>query len=102
MSDNRLIPKPLVHKHKEYPEHQWRRTENGEIDDGAIIYGYHNGPMCERCGYSFCVFCDPDGWNKEPCVIDEYHCPNCDHLLSKYDKFCSYCGQAISQEGDKE
>lgn len=102
MSDSRLIPKPLVHKHEEYPEHQWRRTESGEIDDAAIIYGYHNGPMCERCGYSFCVLCDPDGWNKELCVIDEYHCPNCDHLLGKHDKFCGYCGQAILQEGDKE
>lgn len=33
MNDSRLIPKPLIHIHEEYPEHQWRRKENGEIDD---------------------------------------------------------------------
>lgn len=98
MSDKRMIPKPLIHKHEEYPEHQWERTENGEIDDGAMMYENHNGPVCERCGYMFCIFCDPNGWDKEPCVIDEYYCPNCGRLIYEKDKFCSNCGQAILQE----
>lgn len=102
MNDSRLIPKPLIHIHEEYPEHQWRRKENGEIDDFAMEFGYHNGPVCERCGYSFCEHCEPDGYDKGPCVIDEYRCPNCNHLLSKNDKFCNHCGQAILQEGDEK
>ena len=95
MNDSRLIPKPLIHRHEEYPEHQWRRKENGEIDDFAMEIGYHNGPVCERCGYSFCEHCEPDGYDKGPCVIDEYYCPNCNHFLYEKDKFCSFCGQAI-------
>lgn len=98
MNDKRMIPRPLVHKHEEYTEHQWRRNENGEIDDMAMSVGYHNGPVCERCWYSFCILCDSDGWNKEPCVVDEYRCPNCNRLLGKEDNYCNYCGQAILQE----
>lgn len=98
MNDKRMIPRSLIHKHEEYPEHQWERTETGEIDDGAMMYEYHNGPVCERCGYTFCILCDPSGYDKEPCVIDEYRCPNCEHLLNEKDKLCNYCGQAILQE----
>lgn len=102
MNDERLIPKSLIHIHEEYTERDWERTESGEIDDMAMSVGYHNGPFCKRCWYTFCVLCDPDGWNKETCVIDEYRCPNCNHLLSKNDKFCNHCGQAILQEGDEK
>lgn len=90
MKDERLTPKPLIHKHEEFPEHDWYRTEDGEIDEFDMSVGFHNGPVCKRC--------DPDGWNAEPCVVDEYRCPNCNHLLNKKDKFCSECGQEILQE----
>ena len=102
MNDERLIPKSLIHIHEEYPEHDWERTESGEIDDMAMSVGYHNGPFCKRCCYTFCVLCNPNGWNEEPCVIDEYRCPICNHLLSEKDRFCSYCGQAILQEGEDD
>ena len=78
---------------------QAKIIESGEIDDMAMSVGYHNGPFCKRCCYTFCVLCNPNGWNEEPCVIDEYRCPSCNHLLSEKDRFCSYCGQAILQEG---
>lgn len=102
MSDERLTPKPLIHKHEEFPEHDWYRTEDGEIDEFAMSVGFHNGPVCKRCGYSFCHWCEPDGWNAEPCVVDEYRCSNCNHLLNKGDKFCSECGQEILQEDSND
>jgi hypothetical protein len=90
--------KPPVHIHEEYPEHDWERDENGNIYDFACDWDYHNGPICKRCSYSFCIHCDPDGWNKEPCIIDEYKCPKCGRNISKDTKFCSDCGQAVKWE----
>lgn len=87
--------KPPVHIHEEYPEHDWERKENGDIDDFAYDGDYHNGPMCKRCYYSFCIYCDPNGWNKKPCIIDEYKCPKCGRYISKGTKFCSDCGQEV-------
>jgi hypothetical protein len=87
--------KPPVHIHEEYPEHDWERKENGDIDDFAYDGDYHNGPMCKRCYYSSCIHCDPNGWNKKPCIIDEYNCPKCGRYISKGTKFCSDCGQAV-------
>ena len=90
--------KPPIHVHEEYKEHDWVRKENGDIDDFAYDGNYHNGPSCKRCHYSFCIFCDPDGWNKEPCIIDEYKCPKCRRYISKGTKFCSDCGQEVKWE----
>lgn len=101
MKDERFTAKPPIHKHEEFAEHKWRRTKDREIDDFAMSFDYHNGPICERCGYTFCVYCEPDGWDKQPCVINEYRCPNCYRSLSKKDKFCSYCGQAIQWDGTR-
>jgi len=93
-------PKPPVHIHEEYPEHDWERTEDGRIDEFAFGVDYHNGPVCKRCQYSFCMHCNPDGWNK-PCVIDEYECPNCKRNIIKGTKFCSECGQAVKWEQEE-
>lgn len=98
MSDTRLTPRKIIHRHEEFPEHKWMRTESGKIDEFAMSIGYHNGPVCERCYYSFCEHCEPDGWDKEPCVVDEYRCPNCNHIIGRAVKYCEYCGQAILQE----
>ena len=90
--------KPPVHIHEEYPEHDWERDKNGDIDYLAYDGDYHNGPACARCNYAFCIHCDPDGWNKEPCIIDEYKCPKCGKYITKRTKFCSDCGQAVKWE----
>lgn len=89
---------PPVHIHEEYPEHDWVRDKNGDIDDFAYDGDYHNGPMCKRCHYAFCIYCKPDGWNKEPCIIDEYKCPKCGRYIIERTKFCSNCGQAVKWE----
>ena len=92
-------PLPPEHIHEEYPEHDWERKENGEIDDFAFDGDYHNGPACKRCYYSFCIHCDPNGWNKEPCVIDYYKCKKCGKYLRKTQKFCEDCGQEVDWDG---
>ena len=73
--------KEILHIHQEFSEHQWRRTAEGKIDEFAMYVDCHSGPVCERCGYSFCEHCEPNGWNEEPCVIDEYRCPTCNENI---------------------
>lgn len=89
--------KEILHIHQEFSEHQWRRTAEGKIDEFAMYVDCHSGPVCERCGYSFCEHCEPNGWNEEPCVIDEYRCPTCNENIGRSDKYCKYCGQKIEK-----
>lgn len=91
--------KPPIHVHEEYPEHDWKTDEDGKIDEWAMSYEFHNGPMCKRCYHSFCIHCEPNGFNDGPCVIDEYKCPKCGCILQKGTKFCSECGQAVKLDG---
>lgn len=86
---------PPKHIHEEYPAHDWERNADGEIDTFAFDTDYHNGPVCKRCGYSFCVYCDPDGYEKKPCIIDKYKCPSCDVMIYKGQKYCRNCGKAV-------
>lgn len=92
---DRYTAKEILHIHQEFSEHQWRRTAEGKIDEFAMCFDYHNGPVCERCGYSFCEHCEPNGWNEEPCVIDEYRCPTCNENIGRSDKYCKKCGQRL-------
>ena len=44
----------------EWPEHDWKREEDGSIDIFGYESGdYHNGPGCKRCGWGYCHHCDP-------------------------------------------
>ena len=91
----------IVHIHTEYPEHDWKKDRNGEIDEMAMEYEYHNGPVCSRCWHTFCVSCETYEENNGPCVIDEYKCPTCGHILghnTEYN-FCFHCGQALDWSG---
>lgn len=38
-------------------EHTWEQGEDGYINIFAFEEGYHNGPKCVVCGYSFCHHC---------------------------------------------
>lgn len=39
--------------------HLWKRDFNvGGVDIFAYETGYHNGPICVLCGYSFCRHCN--------------------------------------------
>lgn len=90
--------KRIKHIHQEFEEHKWARMENGEIDDMAFQYENHNGPICERCGYYFCMLCKPDGWDKEKCVTDDYICPTCGANVGENDIYCQKCGQKLERE----
>lgn len=52
-------------------KHTWRKTENGKIDTFASSAEYCNGPVCERCGFSFCEHCNPEGYDDESCPSDD-------------------------------
>lgn len=94
-------PKTPIHIHEEYLEHDWETDEDGKIDEWAMEYEFHNGPMCKRCGYSFCIHCKPNGWNEKPCVIDYYQCPRCKERIYKGFEnivYCRKCGQAVKWE----
>lgn len=93
-----LEAKPPIHIHEEYPEHDWETDEKGEVDVCAWGQEYCNGPMCKRCYYAFCINCEPNGWNKKPCIVDFFKCPNCGEKISKNTKFCDNCGQAVKWE----
>ena len=83
-------PKHVVEK---YGKHKWQRKKNGEIDDFAWDYGYHNGVVCEVCGESVCVHCEPDYDNKEDCEKSYYVCPTCGEITFRK-TYCD-CGQKL-------
>lgn len=96
------IPKEPVNFHKNYDEHEWRNNADGEPDEWAWMFDIHNGPVCERCGFSFCEGCNPHGWTAKKCYIDYYSCPECRNQIEKGDKFCKKCGQALQWDKFKK
>lgn len=87
----------VKHKKKTYKRHAWVRTTDGKIDYFAFENGFHNGPCCKRCSYSFCEHCNSDGWNDSPCVVEEWLCPKCRQKLWRHEhpNFCPNCGEAL-------
>lgn len=90
-----LMPKDPIHFRKEYDEHEWKKNADGEPDEWAWMFDIHNGPVCERCGFSFCEGCNPNGWNMKKCYIDYFSCPACRKQIDKGQKFCDKCGQFV-------
>lgn len=92
----KTIAKKPVHIHEEYDHHEWRKKEDGSIDEFAWSYESHNGVACERCNETYCIFCDPDYDEKgDKCIIDEHYCPNCGKYIISSDEYCNKCGQHI-------
>lgn len=90
---------PPKHIHEEYPEHDWYKNEDGSINDCAMDCDTHRGPVCKRCGESFCIFCEPNGFEThKPCVIDEFVCPECGNEVFNGQKYCAKCGRAVKWE----
>lgn len=90
--------KKVVHFYQEFPEHDWERDEEGKIDEFATVYEYHNGPRCNRCGYSFCIHCTPSGWDATRCIVDYNTCPTCGTRVVRSQYFCDNCGQELDWE----
>jgi hypothetical protein len=60
MSDYRTNPKG----------HKWFKNEDGNVDIWRVDVGFHNGPKCELCGYSFCEHCKK--WEDIPeCTVKD-------------------------------
>ena len=47
--------------------HDWKLDDDGEVDVFAFYEGYHNGPVCLRCGETFCKHCVSPERMTEPC-----------------------------------
>lgn len=57
-------------------KHLWYKNENGEIDMWRLDVGFHNGPECQVCHASFCVYCTPN-FDDEECDAGHYYCSEC-------------------------
>ena len=92
----KLVPKKPKCKHEEYLKHSWKKDDDGIIDLFAWDSGYHNGPVCERCGAAPCMHCTPDYDNKK-CKKNKYTCPNCGKEIDQNDSLnsCKFCLQAL-------
>lgn len=84
-------PQKIIYRKIIYPSHKWVLNEEGEPDYFAWESGYHNGYLCERCGYSFCHHCDPNGFDKEPCIEEEDICSSCGASLLLAPNKIFYC-----------
>jgi len=49
-----------------WPEHDWKRDEDGEIAPFGYDGDTHNGPQCTRCHHSYCEHCHPEGDPYDP------------------------------------
>lgn len=91
---------PVVHARWErvtFDEHDWNRRDDGAVDEYAFEVGMHNGPMCKRCGHSWCVHCEPDGID-EPCEITV--CSHCrrEPIYGKRTDYCGNCGARMDAD----
>ena len=94
------IPKKPKSTHIKYGKHTWAKKENGEIDDFAWDYEYHNGVVCEVCGKTVCVHCNPQYDRLTDCEDEYYNCTSCGKKIFSAYKYCD-CGQNIDW-GDEE
>lgn len=81
------------------PEHDWIRKKDGQIDYFGMDYGFHNGPRCKRCDYSYCEHCEPG--SSGPCVVDpKPYTSSLDLLVPVVERWCKgqvESGKAVCQ-----
>ena len=94
------IPKKPKYTHIKYGKHTWEKKENGEIDDFAWDYDYHNGVVCEVCGKTVCVHCNPQYDRLTDCEDEYYNCPSCGKKIFFAYKYCD-CGQKIDRSDEE-
>lgn len=74
----------------ETSKHEWEKDDDGSVDEFAFDWGYHNGPVCEICGFSFCEHCNPDSWDDNGCD-KRYVCSECGRTEKNKEPYCN-CG----------
>ena len=90
------IPMKPKHTLIKYGKHKWKRDENGNIDEFAWDFDYHNGVMCEVCGECYCVHCDPDYDKLEDCETEDWSCPVCNSIVYFNSFVCENCMQKLN------
>lgn len=88
------IAKKPKHTYIKHGKHTWKKNENGEIDDFAWDYDYHNGVVCEVCGEAVCVHCNPDYMELDDCEEEHWDCSSCGKEVYRNTKYCD-CGQKL-------
>ena len=79
-------------------KHRWKQNSRGDIDYFAgVDVGYHNGPLCVKCGFSFCEHCDPDGYETE-CECPTETCSECGAEFDIRTNYCPNCGADMREE----
>lgn len=71
-------------------KHKWRTDKNGEIDESAWGHEYHNGPVCEICGFSPCIHCCP-GYDEDEDCYKHFICSVCGRHEEEKHPYC-HCG----------
>lgn len=94
------IPKKPKHTYIKHGKHTWKKDKNGEIDNFAWGFDYHNGVVCEVCGKTVCVHCNPNYDKLEDCEVNIYNCPSCDKEVCYNQKHCD-CGQLLDWSGEE-
>jgi len=53
--------------------HEWRKNDDGTVDVFGLDddIGFHNGPICVKCYYSFCEHCNRGPIEECPGVLEE-------------------------------
>lgn len=95
------IPKKPKHTYIKHGKHTWKKNENGEIDDCAWDYDYHNGVVCEVCGETVCVHCNPDYMELDDCEEEHWSCSSCGKEVYRNTKYCD-CGQKLDWSEESE
>lgn len=95
------IQKKPKHTYIKHGKHTWKKNENGEIDDFAWDYDYHNGVVCEVCGETVCVHCNPDYMELDDCEEEHWSCSSCGKEVYRNTKYCD-CGQKLDWSEESE
>lgn len=94
LKEKNVAKKPKYQK-IQYGKHKWKRKENGEIDDFAWGYAYCNGVVCEVCGETQCVHCNPKYEKLKDCEVEDYFCPTCNETVGYFYSHCKHCWQKL-------
>ena len=88
------IPKKPKHTLIKHGKHTWRKNKDGYVDDFAWDFSYHNGVVCEVCGETVCVNCNPKYDELTDCEEEYWDCPYCEKKIHYKSNYCD-CGQKL-------
>ena len=86
----------------ELHEHQWKKYDGSDKIDpfAGVDFEFHNGPLCVKCGLSFCEHCEPEKY-LSVCPVPHYKCSICGHESDTNSPFCPNCGADMRKKNEK-